>query len=573
MCALTKSEYEKVHSCKLSKEILNTLALVYKKTLKLKCYIFKQENKKLKGKPIKSPLLNPHDKSSLGFEKEKVIKEKSNIHCSNYRKFGCKSYDCRERPKGLSKPSRTNSKGPKKIWAPKSMIIHVAYVFNSGNPCHGKWIEKSKCFKTLGQRNEDGLPSKIIKKGKIVDIGRIGKHPFLSINKVLFVKRLKHNLLSISQLCDSGYKLDHASLRLISKLNKHNLVRGLPSPVYKANLLCDVYEKGKQIRDSFESKNIHSTSRPLKLLHTDLFKPTKTASLGGKHYGLTTNLDGYGLCSFPIKTSLLSSSIYFEKVFQMKKVLILPLSKVIMGENLKIKTSNSFVNSMKFIIIFHIQELLNKMILILKKTPYELWNDRQPKISYFPPSKDDNLGKFDPKSDKRTFIGYLTTPKSCKQCPKNHFHSDTISNHVFKLKKTFYGLKQAPHEHDERLKFFHGLQIKQAKNEIYIHQTKYVKDLLKKFDLENCKTMSTLIHLTSTLSLDETDKKVGQISYICIIGSLFYLIASRSDIMFSICLCVRFQSNPRKSHLTDFKCIFRCLRGVTNLGLCYKKSN
>ena len=41
-------------------------------------------------------------------------------------------------------------------------------------------------------------------KGKIVGIGKIGKHPFPSIDNVLLVEGLKHNLLSISQLCDSG---------------------------------------------------------------------------------------------------------------------------------------------------------------------------------------------------------------------------------------------------------------------------------------------------------------------------------------------------------------------------------
>ncbi|RDY13537.1 hypothetical protein CR513_01532, partial [Mucuna pruriens] len=69
---------------------------------------------------LKSTVLNrsSYDKSGLGFEKEKEIKEKQNIHCSTYRKFGHKSYDYREHPKRLSKPLRTNPKGPKKIWVP-----------------------------------------------------------------------------------------------------------------------------------------------------------------------------------------------------------------------------------------------------------------------------------------------------------------------------------------------------------------------------------------------------------------------------------------------------------------------
>jgi len=56
------------------------------------------------------------------------------------------------------------------------------------------------------------------------------------------------------------------------------------------------------------------------------------------------------------------------------------------------------------------------------------------------------------------------------------------------------------------------------------------------------------------------------------IGSLLYLTASRPDILFSVCLCARFQSAPRESHLTAVKRIFRYLKGTTNLGLLYRKS-
>jgi len=56
------------------------------------------------------------------------------------------------------------------------------------------------------------------------------------------------------------------------------------------------------------------------------------------------------------------------------------------------------------------------------------------------------------------------------------------------------------------------------------------------------------------------------------IGSLLYLIASKLDILFSVCLSARFQLDLRESHLTVVKRIFRYLKGTTNLGLLYKKS-
>jgi len=80
------------------------------------------------------------------------------------------------------------------------------------------------------------------------------------------------------------------------------------------------------------------------------------------------------------------------------------------------------------------------------------------------------------------------------------------------------------------------------------------------------------MHPTYTLSKEDTGSKVDQKLYKGMIGSLLYLTTSRPDILFSVCLCARFQSDPRESHLTVVKRIFRYLKGTTNLGLLYKKS-
>jgi hypothetical protein len=115
------------------------------------------------------------------------------------------------------------------------------------------------------------------------------------------------------------------------------------------------------------------------------------------------------------------------------------------------------------------------------------------------------------------------------------------------------------------LKFFLGIQINQCKDEVYVHQSKYTKELLKKFKLEDCKEMNTPMHPTS-------GAKVDQKLFRSMIGSLLYLTASRLDILFRVCLCARFQSDPRESHLTAVKTNFRYLKGTTNLGLLSRKS-
>ncbi|PKU76503.1 putative mitochondrial protein [Dendrobium catenatum] len=55
------------------------------------------------------------------------------------------------------------------------------------------------------------------------------------------------------------------------------------------------------------------------------------------------------------------------------------------------------------------------------------------------------------------------------------------------------------------------------------------------------------------------------------IGSLLYLTASRLDIMFSMCLCARFQDDPKESHLSFVKRILRYLLGTPNLGIWYPR--
>jgi hypothetical protein len=176
----------------------------------------------------------------------------------------------------------------------------------------------------------------VVIKGK----GTIGKLNSAKIENVHYVEGLKHNLISISQLCDNGleviFKTDsceikqpssnkvlfngsrkknvyilyldelpkescfvslekdkwiwhkrtgHVSMKTISKLSKLDLVRGLPKINYDIDKICEPCTRGKQVKSSFKPKEFISTKRPLELLHIDLFGPVKTTSLGGKNYG------------------------------------------------------------------------------------------------------------------------------------------------------------------------------------------------------------------------------------------------------------------------------------------------
>jgi hypothetical protein len=91
--------------------------------------------------------------------------------------------------------------------------------------------------------------------------------------------------------------------------------------------------------------------------------------------------------------------------------------------------------------------------------------------------------------------------------------------------------------------------------------------------MEDSKAMTTPMSTTTTLDVDEEGKYVEQKEYQSMIGSLLYLMATRPDIQFSVCLCARFQASPRTSHRQAVKRIFRYLRHTPDFGLWYSASS
>ncbi|CAN1346603.1 Retrovirus-related Pol polyprotein from transposon TNT 1-94 [Linum perenne] len=181
-------------------------------------------------------------------------------------------------------------------------------------------------------------------KSRIMGKGTVGKSDDPIFHNVLFVPNLKHNLLSISQLCgkqnrvifeanmckierisdgkvlftgnrsgniysinlkdqDAFYekcfsaekpspefiwhrRLGHISSTRIAKLVSLGLVRGLPKLSTDLDVLCPACVQGKQTKTSFKSLNVFASKQPLELLHFDLFGPSNVRSLGGKHFAL-----------------------------------------------------------------------------------------------------------------------------------------------------------------------------------------------------------------------------------------------------------------------------------------------
>lgn len=123
------------------------------------------------------------------------------------------------------------------------------------------------------------------------------------------------------------------------------------------------------------------------------------------------------------------------------------------------------------------------------------------------------------------------------------------------------------------LKFFLGLQIHQQRNGIFISQEKYLKDVLRKLKMHECKGVKTPMPTNGHLSTDENGKDFDQQVYRSTIGSLLYLCAFRPDVMLSVCMCACFQAKPKESHHKAMKHILRYLAHTSTLGLWYPEDS
>jgi hypothetical protein len=208
------------------------------------------------------------------------------------------------------------------------------------------------------------------------------------------------------------------------------------------------------------------------------------------------------------------------------------------------------------------------------------------------------------------------------------FKDDRYPDHVYKLSKALYGLKQAPRAWYEclrdflisnafkvgkvdilvcqiyvddivfgstnqksyeefskvmmqkfemsmmgELNYFLGFQVKQLKEGTFISQMKYTQDLLKRFGMKDAKPAKTPMGIDGHLDLNKGGKSVDQKAYRSIIGSLLYLCASRPDIMLSVCMCARFQSDPKECHIVAVKRIHRYLVSMPCFGIWYPKGS
>ena len=110
------------------------------------------------------------------------------------------------------------------------------------------------------------------------------------------------------------------------------------------------------------------------------------------------------------------------------------------------------------------------------------------------------------------------------------------------------------------LTFFLCLQVSQSEKGIFISQTKYTKEMLKIFKMEESKPVSAPMVIGCKLTKDDEYLEVDHTMYRSMIGSILYVTATRPNVMHVVGVFSVFQSAPKETHVAAVKRIFRYLK-------------
>uniref|UniRef100_A0A1J3G9F4 Copia protein n=1 Tax=Noccaea caerulescens TaxID=107243 RepID=A0A1J3G9F4_NOCCA len=121
------------------------------------------------------------------------------------------------------------------------------------------------------------------------------------------------------------------------------------------------------------------------------------------------------------------------------------------------------------------------------------------------------------------------------------------------------------------LSYFLGMEVKQNEEGIFLSQENYAQKLLKKFGMQDCKSLST--PLTPHGKTEEgLEKKLEDVTkYLSMIGGMLYLCASRPDIMYASSYLSRYMASPLKQHFQEAKRVLRYIKGTLTYGIHFKR--
>ena len=123
------------------------------------------------------------------------------------------------------------------------------------------------------------------------------------------------------------------------------------------------------------------------------------------------------------------------------------------------------------------------------------------------------------------------------------------------------------------LQYFLGLEVKQVEDGIFVSQRKYARDFLSRFEMYNCKDVTTPMNTNEKLQLADGTEVAKPSLYKSLIGGLNYLTHTRPDTIFSVSVMSRFMHNLTKQHFGAAKRVLRCIAGTVDFGIWYSSNS
>ncbi|KAA0025288.1 Cysteine-rich RLK (receptor-like protein kinase) 8 [Cucumis melo var. makuwa] len=176
-----------------------------------------------------------------------------------------------------------------------------------------------------------------------------------------------------------------------------------------------------------------------------------------------------------------------------------------------------------------------------------------------------------------------------------------FGQHVCKLQKSLYGLKQSPRAWFDRfttfvksqgisllkqrmgdefeikdlgnLKYFLGMEVARSKEGISVSQRKYTLDLLTETGMLGCRPADTPIEFNCKLGNSDDQVPVDKEQYQRLVGKLIYLSHTRHDISFAVSVVSQFMQAPYEKHMEAVNRILRYLKNTPGKGLMCRKTN
>jgi hypothetical protein len=122
-----------------------------------------------------------------------------------------------------------------------------------------------------------------------------------------------------------------------------------------------------------------------------------------------------------------------------------------------------------------------------------------------------------------------------------------------------------------RMKYFLGIEVIQSNEGIFICQQKYAAEILSRFGMNDCNKVCSPIVPECKLGKNENGRASDAKVYKQMVGCLMYLLATRPDLAYSVCLVARFMERPTEIHVAAVKRILRYLKGTIGCGIMYKR--